>query len=130
MKCLNTTFLIDLLRNDENALKKAKELDETGGAFTTEINVFELVYGIYRSKGLDQKLRLSQTEKLFSRLMVFPSNHAAALKGGEILGKLAKEGKELNILDGLTAAIALTHGCFTIIIEILNILVLCLKVQV
>ncbi|MCS4542457.1 MAG: PIN domain-containing protein [Euryarchaeota archaeon] len=115
MKCLDTTFLIDLLRNDENALEKAKELDETGRTVTTEINVFELVYGIYRSKRLDQGLRLSQAERLFSRLTVFPLDHAAALKAGEILGKLAREGKEVSTLDGLTAAIALTRGCSIVI---------------
>jgi predicted nucleic acid-binding protein len=44
MKCVDTTFLIDLLRNDEGAVEKAKELDEFGETITTEINVFERIW--------------------------------------------------------------------------------------
>jgi predicted nucleic acid-binding protein len=58
MKCVDTTFLIDLLRDDEGAVEKAEELDEFGETITTEINVFELVFGIQRSKSVNHKKRL------------------------------------------------------------------------
>lgn len=115
MKCLDTSFLVDLLRNDAGAVKKAGELDEAGLNATTEISVFELVYGVNRSKLAKREERLTQLKRLFSRLLTLPLNHEAALKGGEILGKLAREGKEVSILDGLTASIALAHGCNTIV---------------
>lgn len=110
MKCVDTTFLIDLLRNDLGAVNKAKELDESG-ALTTEVNVFELVFGIYRIKHLNHKKHLEEAEKLFNRLVIFPLDHKSAVKAGEILGKLRSEGREIDIPDGMTAAISLANGC-------------------
>jgi len=114
MKCIDTTFLIDLLRGDSSAVKKAKELDETG-AITTEVNVFELVFGIYRAKKLNHKKRLEEAEKLFSRLVIFPLDHKAAVRAGEILGRLCSEGREIDIPDGMTAAISLENGCNVVV---------------
>jgi predicted nucleic acid-binding protein len=115
LKCLDTSFLIDMLRNDAGAVKKARELDEAGPSATTEVNVFELVYGVHRGKLADRRARLAQLERLFSRLITLPLNHEAALKAGEVLGVLAREGKEVSVLDGLAALIALVHGCEAIV---------------
>ena len=115
MKCLDTSFLIDLLRGDAGAMKKASGLDEVGLNATTEINVFELAYGIHRGKLASRRARLAQLERLLSRLITLPLNHEAALKAGEVLGKLAGDGKEVSVLDGLVASIALTHGCEAIV---------------
>lgn len=115
MKCLDTSFLIDTLRGDMGAVRKARELDEVGPNATTEVNVFELVYGVHRGKLAGRRARLAQVERLLSRLITLPLNHEAALKAGEVLGKLAREGKEVSVLDGLAASIALTHGCEAIV---------------
>ena len=115
MKCLDTSFLIDLLRGDAGAMKKASGLDEVGLNATTEINVFELTYGIHRGRLASRRARLAQVERLLSRLITLPLNHEAAMKAGEVLGKLAREGKEVSVLDGLAASIALTHGCEAIV---------------
>jgi len=104
-----------LLRNDEGAVRKAKELDEKGSSATTEINVFELTYGVYRSRHANRRLRLEQAGRLFSRLITLPLNHDAALKAGETLGKLTREGREASALDGLVASIAVVHGCDAIV---------------
>lgn len=110
MKCVDTTYLVDLLRKDEGAVEKAKELDEVG-AITTEVNVFELVFGIYRVKKMNHKKRLEEAEKLFSRLTILPLDRKAAVKAGELLGKLCSEGREIDVPDGMTAAISLVNGC-------------------
>jgi len=94
---------------------KAKELDETGPHVCTEINVFELMYGIHRSKRVDRQKRVAQAKRLFSRLITLPLNHESALKAGELLGELARRGKEVSTLDGLTASITLVHGCREIV---------------
>jgi len=115
LKCLDTSFLIDLLRSDAGAVRKARGFDEVGPNATTEVNVFELVYGIHRGKLAGRRARLAQAERLFGRLITLPLNHEAALKAGEVLGKLAREGKEVSVLDGLAASIALAHGCEAIV---------------
>ena len=104
-----------MLRGDRGAVAKSKELDEVGPNATTAVNVFELVYGVYRSKRVDRSRRMTQARRLFSRLLVLPLNHDASLKAGEVLGELAREGKEVSALDGLTACIALAHGCKTVV---------------
>ena len=49
MKCLDTTFLIDFLKNDRRAINKALEIKDQS-LFTTSVNVFEVLLGIYRKK--------------------------------------------------------------------------------
>ena len=67
MKAVDTTFIIDLLRGDMGAVEKSEEFDEAGGAATTAVNLFEITYGIYRSRHIDREHRLSEVERLFSR---------------------------------------------------------------
>jgi predicted nucleic acid-binding protein len=52
---------------------------------------------------------------LFSRLHIFPFDHGSAIKAGAILGELVRKGMEIDSLDGMVAAIALTHGCNVIV---------------
>ncbi len=115
MKAVDTTFLIDLLRGDSEAAVKARKLDEEGGAATTEINVFEIVYGIYSSQMGVQKTKMARAEALLSRLEIFPLNHLSALTAAKILGKLTREGQMINVMDGLIAGILLAHRCKTIV---------------
>lgn len=115
MKAVDTTFIIDLLRNDAGAVKKAQEIDEEGGAATTAINLFEIVYGIFKSKRLEHERRLYEVEKLFSRMDIFPLDPRTAIEVGKILGTLSREGRIIDILDGIIAAILKVNGCDTII---------------
>ena len=115
MKAVDTTFIIDLLRGDTGAVEKAEEIDEAGGAATTAINLFEITYGIYRSKHLDYARRLSEVERLFSRMDIFPLDVRASVEAGKILGTLSREGRIIDVLDGMIGAIALVHGCDTIV---------------
>ena len=58
---VDTTFLIDLIRNSPNAIKKAAELDLTGEqVFTTTISVFELWQGTidFEDKGKIDRIHL------------------------------------------------------------------------
>ena len=53
MKCVDTTFVIDLLHERKGSRKKARELDAEDILITTEINVYELFYGIHCKKGIN-----------------------------------------------------------------------------
>ena len=115
MKAVDTTFIIDLLRGDVGAVEKAEEFDEAGGAATTAVNLFEISYGIYRSRHIDRERRLSEVERLFSRMDVFPLDARAAVEAGRILGALSREGEMIDVLDGMIGAIAVVNGCDTIV---------------
>lgn len=97
------------------AVEKAEEFDEAGGAATTAINLFEITYGIYRSRHIDCKRRLSEVERLFSRMDIFPLEERAAVEAGKILGALSREGEIIDVLDGMIGAIAVVNGCDTIV---------------
>jgi len=115
LKAVDTTFLIDLLRGDTGAVETAEEIDEAGGAATTAINLFEVTYGIYRSRHLNHERRLSEVERLFSRMDIFPLDARAAIEAGKILGALSRGGRIIDVLDGMIGAIVLANGCDTIV---------------
>jgi predicted nucleic acid-binding protein len=110
MLCLDTDFLIALLRGDPEAVRKAEELDsskETRG--TTPINMFELYLGAYLSKKPAENLR--EVRALLSSLVHLAYDEEAARLAGELGGKLRSAGKPLGVRDLMIAAIAMRHGC-------------------
>lgn len=50
-------------------------------------------------------------------MMVLPFDRRAALKAGEISGKLSREGKKIGETDCLIAGVALANGITKIITE-------------
>ena len=59
MVCLETDFLIALIRKDEKAIAKLRKLVENGeGLTTTPINAAELFKGAYKSKNVDKNLKI------------------------------------------------------------------------
>jgi len=122
MKVVDTGFLIDLLLGDESAVRKARELDERGWAATTAINVYELVFSLYRV--LESKDWLPAVENLLMRLDVLPFDSRAAIEAGKIfrlrahaqfLGLISKEMKGFESLGGLVAAIVKVNGCESLV---------------
>lgn len=115
MKAVDTTFLIDLLKGNAGAIRKAREIDESGGAATTVVNILEITYGIYKSRSLDHERLLSDAEKLFVKMEIFPLDVRATIEAGKVLGALSREGKTVDVLDGTIGVIALVNGCNTIV---------------
>ncbi len=113
MKLLDTTFLIDFLKNDAGAIKKARE-SYNERLFTTEINVYEVVLGIYSLRG-DFAKELNKAEGLFQSLNLLDLNHQSALSAAKIFGTLTREGSMIDHNDCLTAGIALANDVTTII---------------
>jgi len=109
LKFVDTTFLISLLRNEPRTLEKARELDEEGGAATTALNVFEIIYGVYNSMS-DIEGRLEASERVLVNLDVFPLERRSAMKAAEIAGSLDRDGMTIDPLDALVAGVALENG--------------------
>ncbi len=112
---LDTTFLIDFLRGEEKAIKFMQK-NESGLIFTTEINVFEIVTGVYASKD-NIKEYLERINALLSNLIVLNLDRKSSIKAGEITGNLIKQGQKIQETDCLIAAIALTNGLNVIVTE-------------
>ncbi len=111
MKLLDTTFLIDFLNKEEGAFKKAKEISNSS-LFTTEVNVFEVLVGVYKKKKFEE-------EKVFldflNTLEVLPLRGKATITAAKVFSESEGEGQKIGIADILTAGIALANSVTTIV---------------
>lgn len=109
MVCLDSTFLIDLLRKNSAAEKKLTSLIRgSDGPCVTVITVGELFYGVYKSKNVEEEKE--NVKQALSGFLVLDMNENAAEKFGQILSILDKSGQKINDRDVMIASIALSKG--------------------
>jgi len=109
MVCLETDFLIALMRKDPDAMRKLRELVGKGERLTTTpVNAAELFKGAYRSKDVDENLK--KVRGLLSRLNLLDFNLTASDLYGQITAELERKGKPIGEMDALIASIALAHN--------------------
>lgn len=112
MILLDTTVLIDLTKNNKTVLQKLRELENEHTFYTTQVNVYEVLYGIYAAKfdsGTYDK-RLNTYMDLFSSIKILDMTLQGTSEAARIGGTLCKEGRMIEDTDCLTAGIALAHG--------------------
>lgn len=105
---VDSDILIDLLREKDEAVKKIKELEKNEELATTDINVFELYYGAYKSNKKDKNL--SSTRGLLKNLTLLHTTEEAMETGSRIYSDMKAKGKSIDIRDVLIAAITLQNG--------------------
>ena len=106
--CLDTTFLIDFLRDLPDAVDKARELSEVGSdLFTTSVNVFELYIGAIRSANPRRTARLDALLKDM-RILFLGRNEAE--EAASILVELMNKGKPVEMRDALIAGCMLRNA--------------------
>lgn len=116
MKCLDTTFLIDVVEHPEEAKALAEEMEGRQEPMaTTVFNAYEALVGVYslrqdRTRGT----LLDLYARLFARLVVLPMSLDDGAKAAEIGGSLRRRGHDVGV-DALTAAIALRGGCDAVV---------------
>ncbi len=115
MVVLDSTFLIDFLRSKPSAILMAKEFADN--VFTTRLNVFEILVGIYRKKPEEQQKHLAAFYELLHSLQVLELDEKSASEAAHISAELMQKGKMLDEIDILVASIAIVHGEKTIITE-------------
>ncbi len=109
MICLDSDFLISLLRGNKEAKQKVEKLEETSKTIvTTAINVLELYIGIVAVDGISGK-RIETTREFISNLTILPLDGNSAERSAYILNSLKKIGKTIGLKDSLIAGIALEH---------------------
>ena len=108
MKCLDTDFLIAILRGKPEARGKLRELDDEGRQATTIVNSFELFYGAHRSR--DKKGSVQKVRNLLERLDVLPLSMEFSERAGENAAYLASQGESVDFRDAMIAAVAVSNG--------------------
>ena len=106
---LETSFLIDFLKNGKGAISRMKNLvdsDEVIGIATPTI--FELWSGI---TALDRpEKEKSKIIFLISKLVIYQLDRESAELAGKINGELIKRGLKIDPEDSMIAGIAITNN--------------------
>ena len=104
---LDTTFLIDLLRGDEEAVERARELE--AGLVQQRLSamtLFELYYGVARSDQPTEEREV--VEAVLASKPVSPADTAVMRKAGRMAGELADVGTPVadgDVIIGATAEV-------------------------
>ena len=107
MVCLDSDIIIDFLRNEKNAVRKIKELQEKDSELsTTSINSFELFKGALSSKQDSRDVLIG----FLLNLKILGFNFEASEKAAEIFEELKNKGESVDILDLMIASIAIVNN--------------------
>ena len=115
MILLDTSFLIDLLRQRKNAIDKAVELVNRDKLATTYINIYELLIGVYSRKDANYGEKLKTVENLTEKIDILALEKNSAIKSAKIGGELMIKGQIIGDTDNMIAGIALSNGINIII---------------
>ena len=110
MKVLDTTFLIDLIRGQKDT---AKIMDSNEPLLTTQINMYEVIRGMFiRNVSEEKYLQISE---FFDQIRLLSLDDNSIIKSAEISSGLLKNGQFIGDADCLTAGIALSNGVTTVV---------------
>lgn len=108
MVCLETDFLVDLLRNKKEAKSKLEELVKKDLEITTTpVSLSELFHGAFKSK---KQEKIEKVERIMTGINLLEYDSFASKKSGEIMALLDERGEKIGDKDTLIAGIALRHG--------------------
>ena len=113
LRIFDTTFLIDLVKGDEGAIRKAREVDaESTFKAISVVTVHEYLRGIYylfsHKKNL-LKFKLERAEAELIRFEILPYTYEIAKTAAEIDAALALSGRSISFSDIIIAATALRY---------------------
>lgn len=110
MKIVDTTFLIDIIRGNQQVIRILRKEESL---LTTQINMFEVIRGIFL-KNLSEK-KYGEIMDLFETIHMLRLDEASLIKAAHISSSLTKKGIIISDNDCLIAGIALSHGITKII---------------
>ncbi len=105
----NTSFLIDAMRGNKDALAKLHELEENDELLcTTSLNALELFRGAYLSPKRDEKI--AKVRHVLEQLLILPIIEETYDVYGAISSTLASGGQQIGDFDEIIAAITISHN--------------------
>src|SRR3989344_875085 len=111
MILLDSSFIIDFIRNDQSAVNKLDALKDNV-LFTTGINVFEVFFGLYAK---DRKKDIDILKEFFNNLTIINLDYKSSMTASKIGSELSKTGKIIELNDILIAGMMLANGCNSIL---------------
>ncbi len=109
MVLLDTGFVIDVMRGDEDAVIYLGDLLESHEpAGVSAITTAELHHGVARSeRPVQERARI---RRALEGVTTYPVDHELAAEAGEVHGTLAREGKMLDLEDVIIGVTARREG--------------------
>ena len=109
MVCLDTSFIVDVLRGNEKIKIILQRLTDGSEAITvTSPSIMELVKGAYL--GLDSKREIEGIERLVLSSVVLDFDKKSAFSAGKIEAELKKKGEMIQVEDIMIAAIVVENN--------------------
>ena len=102
---LDTTFLIDILRNKQEASDKLKSLEKLNVPIAVAApSIVEIFAGLHYSKKSDEEK--GRIIDVLESQVIHDLDKESARKAGEIKGNLIKTGNDIELMDCMIAGIA------------------------
>jgi len=107
--CVDTSFLIALIRRDRGAeMKLESQLLEEEEISTTPVCACELFAGAFRSVKRDEEVR--KAKDMLSRMKLLDFSIRACERFGKIRKEMEAAGTPIGDLDLMIASVALVHN--------------------
>jgi tRNA(fMet)-specific endonuclease VapC len=108
MVCLDTTFLVDLIRRNPSAEKKLQYFRDGGEPLTTTaISAAELFEGAYSTKA--KRGDLEQVKSTLEHMELLELSLAVCERYGKLANELGSRGLPIGDLDVIIASAAIVH---------------------
>ena len=108
MVCLETTFLIDVLRGRTETVAHLRQLVNSSDTVVIAApTLFEVMEGVALSRTERER---NQIQEVLQNATVLPLDMETACSAGELSAQLIEEGQTIGQIDTLIAAIAIHHN--------------------
>jgi tRNA(fMet)-specific endonuclease VapC len=105
---VDSDIIIDYLRGKDKASKLIKKHQEKHSVETTDINVFELYHGAYKSEKTNRNL--SNLKGFLNRIRVHSTSEDSMELAGKIAAELEDSGEKIGAKDILISGVAMLEN--------------------
>jgi len=100
----DTSFIIDIMRANKEAIKKAEEIERTGSTIAvTSISIFELFVGVGLS--IEQDYERKKITRILDGLSVISFDKDSAKEAGRIYAQKRRDGLVIDPEDSMIAGV-------------------------
>ena len=114
MICLDSSFIIDILRKKPDAVKLFDNIKKDS-YFTAIINVYELMAGVYAAKDKNHEKHIKILNEFLANIQVLQLDSISIEYSSKINEELSLKGQIIDDLDILIAGMCLSNNCNKII---------------
>lgn len=113
MVCLDTSFLIDVIKGKENVKDLEKELIKRGVILTiASPSIVELFRGLYLKANLKyiNENEIKKINEIISSFIILSLDKTSAVLAGEIEANLINKGEKIDVEDTMIGAICISNN--------------------